>query len=322
MPPFPDQAKFKRLERQLSLTENLLQTHPLVSDRLTILQTILHHFTRQAEWSATGPLSRLSMTFQTALYAQEVGVSQSGFMGPAFTRIQGGLTTLMQTLLNPAEKRLGHLLAFFTQAMALTTVYVLTQTLGNWEKIFPSQDPGTTRAAGFLLRELGIAFALGSRLLETPFLALGKQLNLDEKRQKKLSHIGAAYLFLLIFLVNEEDQPNHHEELVDLLQPFIEPTLEDIEEAVQAAQRQDLMEETFALTALSQLQLIKQAITSSDAAALKLALLSSFDALDIPYGEVKKDLNRLIVFCKQVNKSFINIFYQSELSMTSMTQSA
>lgn len=321
MPSFNYQTELKRIEHQLSLTENLLQTHPLVSDRLTILQTILHYFTKQAEWSAAGPLSRLSMTFQTALCAQETSQSISGFMGPALTQLQRGLANLMQTLLSPAETKLTSLLVSFTQTMAIAVVYLLTQTLGNWKKVFPSYDPGAAKAAGLLLRELGVTFALGSRLLETPFLALGQQLNLDEKRQKRLSHIGLGYLLVLVLLVNEEDQPNS-EELFELIQRFMDPTLGDIEEAIQEAQNQSLVEEEFALTALSQLQLIRRAIDSSDAAALKLALLSSFDALELPYGEVKKDLNTLIALCKQVNESFKNIFYQSELSMTSMTQSA
>lgn len=315
------QTALNRIEHQLSLTENLLQTHPLVNDELTILQTILHYFTKQAEWSAAGPLSRLSMTFQTALYAQETSQSQSGFMGPALVRLQQGLASLMQTLLSPEEKRLTGLLVSFTQAMAMVVVYLLTQTLGNWKRAFPPHDPGAAKAAGLLLRELGITFVLGSRLLETPFLALGQQLNLDEKRQKRLSHIGLGYLLILVLLVNEEDQPNN-EELFELIQRFIDPTLGDIEEAIQEAQNQSMIEEEFALTALSQLQLIRRAIDSSDAAALKLALLSSFDALELPYGEVKKDLNTLIGLCKQINESFKNIFYQSELSMTSMTQSA
>ncbi len=315
------QTALNRIEHQLSLTENLLQTHPLVNDELTILQTILHYFTKQAEWSAAGPLSRLSMTFQTALYAQETSQSQSGFMGPALVRLQQGLASLMQTLLSPEEKRLTGLLVSFTQAMAMAVVYLLTQTLGNWKRAFPPHDPGAAKAAGLLLRELGITFVLGSRLLETPFVALGQQLNLDEKRQKRLSHIGLGYLLILVLLVNEEDQPNN-EELFELIQRFIDPTLGDIEEAIQEAQNQSMIEEEFALTALSQLQLIRRAIDSSDAAALKLALLSSFDALELPYGEVKKDLNTLIGLCKQINESFKNIFYQSELSMTSMTQSA
>ncbi len=315
------QAKLKRLEHQLSLTENLLQTHPLVSERLTILQTILHYFTKQAEWSAAGPLSRLSMTFHTALCAQETRQSQSGFMGPALMRLQKGLASLMQTLLSPTDKKLTDLLVSFTQTMAIAVIYLLTQTLGNWKKVFPPDDPGAAKAAGLLLRELGIAFALGSRLLETPFLALGHQLNLDEKRQKRLSHIGLGYLLILVLLVNEEDQPNN-EELFELIQRFMDPTLGDIEEIIQEAQNQGVIEREYASTALSQLQLIRRAIDSSDAASLKLALLSSFDALELPYGEVKKDLITLIALCRQVNESFKNIFYQSELSMTSMTQSA
>lgn len=321
MPSSDYQTALNRIEHQLSLTENLLQTHPLVNDELTILQTILHYFTKQAEWSAAGPLSRLSMTFQTALYAQETSQSQSGFMGPALMQLQHGLASLMQTLLSPGKKRLTGLLVSFTQAMAMVVVYLLTQTLGNWKRAFPPHDPGAAKAAGLLLRELGITFVLGSRLLETPFLALGQQLNLDEKRQKRLSHIGLGYLLILVLLVNEEDQPNN-EELFELIQRFIDPALGDIEEAIQEAQNQSMIEEEFALTALSQLQLIRRAIDSSDAAALKLALLSSFDALELSYGEVKKDLNTLIGLCKQINESFKNIFYQSELSMTSMTQSA
>src|SRR5262245_42193561 len=90
------QNKLKRLGRQLTLSENLFMTHPLVKDKLTVLQPILHHFNLQMQWMLAGPTARLLMTFRSALHAQEIEKSRTGFIGSSLQLIEKGMTALMQ----------------------------------------------------------------------------------------------------------------------------------------------------------------------------------------------------------------------------------
>ncbi|MBA2367719.1 MAG: hypothetical protein H0V82_01690, partial [Candidatus Protochlamydia sp.] len=96
--------KLERLGKQLLQTEAVLQTHPLVNEKLMILQTVVRFFAMQTEWSVAGPLARLSMTLETALLGNLAGQSKTAMIGPALNQMQQGLNRLLQTVFDPSEK--------------------------------------------------------------------------------------------------------------------------------------------------------------------------------------------------------------------------
>ena len=313
--------KLKRLGRQLALSENLLQTHPLVKDKLTVLPTILHYFNLQMEWTLAGPSARLLMTFRSALQAQEMGKSQTGFIGPALHRMQQAVAHLMSLSLNPSEKELTSLLLTFTQVIALGTLYVDTQLLENGKRLFPETDLAANQKASFLLRELGLTFVLGSRTIESAFRAVSQGLSLKESSQKRVIDIGMFFLLSLLILVNEQDS-SQDEEFIETIKRFLKPTLDSVELALQQAQSEGYYEDELALLAFGQLQLIRSALDTSEGESLKQVLANNLDSLGLPYHEVKQDLNRLIAFCSQLNESFRNIFYQAGMTATTIIQAA
>ncbi|HEV8052468.1 MAG TPA: hypothetical protein VGP47_08235, partial [Parachlamydiaceae bacterium] len=166
-----------------------------------------------------------------------------------------------------------------------------------------------------LLRELGLTYILGGALLESPYKILGGQLGLEEKKQKRLGHIGLAYLILIMILVNEEDEPLN-EDLFELIAKFLRPALQSIEESLGNT---NLSEDDLGL-ASNQLELIKHSL--NDPSALKQAIMGSFEEFGLPYSEVRKDLKNLIEVNKNLYESFNNIFYKKEQTVTSMSQSA
>jgi hypothetical protein len=318
--------KLERLGKQLSQTEAVLQSHPLVNEKLMILQTVVRFFCLQTEWSVAGPLARLSMTLETALLGDIAGQSQAAFIGPAVHQMQQGFKKLLETVFDPSEKKWVHLVSMFTEVKTMALIYVSTQLLGNWKKIFDFDDPGGVKQAGLLLRELGLTYILSGNLLESPYKILGKQLGLDEKKQKRLGHLGLAYLLLIMVLVNEEDEPLN-EDLFELIAKHLKPALQSLEEcSVDFSLRSnDDRSVDFSLRsnddlALSQLELIKQSL--EDPLALKQAIMGSFEVFGLPYNEVRKDLRSLIEVHKNLFESFKNIFYQKEQTVTSMRQSA
>ncbi len=307
--------KLERLGKQLLQTEAVLQTHPLVNEKLMILQTVVRFFAMQTEWSVAGPLARLSMTLETALLGNLAGQSATAMIGPALNQMQQGLNKLIQTVFDPSEKKWVRLIGMYTEVMTMALIYVSTQLLGNWKKTFDLDDPRSVKQAGLLLRELGLTYILGGALLESPYKILGGQLGLEEKKQKRLGHIGLAYLILIMILVNEEDEPLN-EDLFELIAKFLRPALQSIEESLGNT---NLSEDNLRL-ASNQLELIKQSL--NDPPALKQAIMGSFEEFGLPYSEVRKDLKKLIEVNKNLYESFNNIFYKKEQTVTSMSQSA
>lgn len=319
--------KLERLGKQLLQTEAVLQSHPLVNEKLVILQTVVRFFCLQTDWSVAGPLARFSMTMETALLGHLAGQSQASIIGPAIHKMQQGFKKLLETVFNPSEKKWVDLVGMFTEVMTVALVYVSTQLLGNWKRVFDSDDPGSMKQAGLLLRELGLTYILAGSVLESPYRILGKQLNLSEKKQERLGHIGLAYLLLILLLVNEEDEPLN-EDLFGLAAKFLAPTLQSLEEcSVDFSLRSDDENRGVDFSLRSdnndfspRIELIKQSL--HDPAALKQAIMGSFEVFGLPYHEVRKDLRRLIEVNKNIYESFKNIFYQKEQTVTSMRQSA
>lgn len=315
------QNRMRRLGHQLALSEHLLKTHPLVQNKLTVLQTLLHYFNLQMQWTLAGPSARLLMTFRSALQAQESEKSQTGFVGPALHRLQQGVGHLMHVSLSGSERDITSLLLTFTQVIALGSIYLATQLVENWKRLFPQEDPAAAQKAMLLLRELGLTFLLGSRTAESAFRSVGQGLKLKESSQKRITDIGMFFLLSLLILIEEHDH-SHEEEFFETVKRFMEPTFESIEYALNQAQAEHLFEEEQSLLAFNQLQLIRSAVDSKDEETFKQVLANSLEAFGLSYQGVKQDLKRLIVFCSQLNESFRNIFYQTGMTTTTVIQSA
>jgi hypothetical protein len=315
------QNKLKRLGHQLASSENLLRTHPMVKDKLTILQTTLHYLHLQMQWELAGPTARLLIIFRSALQGEEIEKSQTGFIGLALQRLQQGVAQLMHVALSPTEKEFTPLLLAFIQMMALTTAYIATQLVENGKHLFPQEDPAAAQKARLLLRELGLTFVLGSRAAESALRAIGQGLNLKEVSQQHVTHIGMFFLLSLLTLLHEEEQVQ--EDFFETIKRFMQPTLDSVEYALQQAQGEHLIDNSYASIALSQLQFMRHAIHSArNGETLRQTLANGLDALGLPYEEVKRDLKRLIAFCTQLNENFKNTFYQKNMTATTIMQSA
>jgi hypothetical protein len=310
--------RLKRLNHQLALSEQLLQNHPHVKGQWAILQTLVHGFHLQMQWAIAGPSARLLMTFQSALQAQETAQSQSGFVGPAMQRLQQSVARLMEMSLRPSERDLTPLLLAFTQVVALGTIFVATQLLENWKRLFPhDNDSLAAKKAGALLKELGLTFILGSRTAEIAFRSIGEGLGLKDTSQKRITNIGMCFLLVLLILA-QESETAQDDEFLDTLKRFMQPTLGSIEHALQEAEMQHLLETHQASLALSQVQVMRQALETSNAEAIKQVLAASFDILGISYQDAKQDTQRLSTFCAQLNKSFKNIFDHTAMTATAI----
>ncbi len=308
--------RLKRLSHQLALSEHLLQHHPKVKGKWAILQTLVHGLHLQMQWAIAGPPARLLMTFQSALHAQETEKSQAGFVGPAMQRLQQLVTHFMHLSLPPTERDLAPLVFAFTQVIALGTLFIATQLVENWKRLFPqNDDPLATEKAGLLLKELGLTFILGSRTAESAFRSIAEGLGLKEVSQKRMTDSGMCFLLVLLIL-NQQHETVQDEEFLDTLKRFMQPTLDSIEPALQEAEAQRLLDTHQASLALRQVQVMRQALEASDAEAIKQALSASFDLLGISFQEAKQDTQRLSAFCAQLNKSFKNIFDRTALTAT------
>lgn len=307
-----DQKKWMSLSKQLTGLENELESHPWTAERFSILQMTLHHFNRQAQWSAAGPLARLLMTVQTALIG-------NGFVGPSLDAFQQAAFQLMRTTLKTNEEANALLLQAFNQLVVIGFIYLIEQRLGNWKELFPKHDPGAAKKAGKLFRELGIIFLLGSRSILNLFKSVAQGLNLDEKQQKKIGDIGLFEILILMVLLADEASID---ELLESMQPFMKETLPAVEEAVQQAYQQRYMDEETWLAAVTQLQLIQMSMENQDTEALKQAIENSFQALNLPEDEIKKDLKAASVLFNQLSLTINHIFNQTEATMTNITQAA
>ncbi|MBS4164093.1 Uncharacterized protein PRO82_001409 [Candidatus Protochlamydia amoebophila] len=306
----------KRLGKQLSLNEKILADHPSAGSRLIILQTFLHHLERQTDWSREGPLSRFRQTFELALIGDKTGNSQAGFIGPALEKLEYGIEILIEKILKPTDKNLCPLLLHFSQVMTWAMIFVSSQTLGNWKKLFPLNDFGVAKEGSELLRELGITFILGSKAIPSFYAELGNHLNLDDQAQRHLSDIGLCHFLILLVIV--KDVLELHDDFLFIIQRFMKPSLKNMETLINQNPH-PTPEEQKILVALN---FLINSIDLQDIESFKQALKTSFEGFEISHEQLKTDMQVLITVCKQLNESLKNIFYQSDLTMTSMTQSA
>jgi len=313
--------KMKRMGQQLSLSEQLLKVHPLVNDKLTLLQTVLRYLRLQLQWSSFGPLARLLLTFQTALKGKETTQSVTGFIGPHLDDLLREVSHLMRASLKSDQKDLIPLIDGFTQTLFLGMMYVSTQLVDNWKVIFPQRDPAAAFKAALLLRELGLTFILGTRALEQAFQAVTEGLHIKPNEQRQLTDIGMCFLLGILLILEDQNNPSQ-EEFTEIIQHFIHPALSSLESAIQEAQFQSIIESKKALLALAQVQLVRQMIVKGDRAMLIEALKQICEAFDFSYEGLIHDLKHLDQVCSQISITFRNIFYQSQQRSTTLTQSA
>lgn len=316
-----EKDKLKRVSRQLEANEKLLANHPHIKDDLQIVKATLRSFNKQMEWSLSGSAARLLIVFRTALEGQEMAKSKTGFLGPDLHRMQMTLAQFMHHSLQPKEKEAAALLLPFIQVMTIGAVYIATQLLGNWKRLFPQHDPAAAHKAGVLLRELGITFVLGSKVAESAFRSVAQGLDFTEASQKNVVDLGMCYLMLILILIDEEDN-QEHEEFVENVKRFIRPHLETVEGTLKNAQEQGLMDEVQTQTALQQVEIIRHAIEDDTVQDLGQVIANALEALELPYREIKRDINQMKLMCSQLNESFRNIFYNADMAGTTISQVA
>src|ERR1700730_10749685 len=101
------------------------------------------------------------------------------------------------------------------------------------------------------------------------------------------------FFFFFFFFLIPESGNSREDEWLNTLKRFMEPTLQSVEQALQEAEAQRLFENNQALLAMSQVQLIRQALEASNVEALTQALAISFEQLGFSLEEVKHDIQRL-----------------------------
>lgn len=308
------QNKLKRLRRQLSQSEQLLQNHPLLKGKWAILQILLRRFNWQMQWSMAGPSSRLSMTLQTALYAQGTEQSQTGFMGPTILQIQELMKGLIQVSLKSNEKELASLIVNMMQLIAISAIFIATQLIEKWKTLIPQHEDSVSIAkSGWLLREMGLNFLLGSRAIESAFCSIGKGMELNKESQKKMTDIGICFSLTLLILLHENDTAQE-ESFIETVKHFLEPTLPTIKQALEDAEMEQLVEKEQIKIALNQLEIIHQTLNKGTRTELKQILSTSFDMLGMSLQAIKQDVERISVFCAQINKNFKNIFERNPMN--------
>lgn len=302
--------KLKRLQRQLTASEKILQTHPLTQEKGRILQTLIHFLHLQTQWRlAAGSHQHLILTCQAALQGQETEQSQTGFIGPSMQRIQQGLARLMQFSLRSDEQENLSLLMPFMELISLGAVYLTVHLSHEWKQRFPQTHAADAREGHHLLRELSLTFVLGSNSIEAALKGLAQGLELEEKSQNKIKDIGMCFICTLLLLLNTDRQieENH---LLNLLQHHLAPTLDTVTQGVEQAHTQQLLDDTTAALILSQLHVIRQALEEQETGieTLKQALQTILEVFELSYQHVEQDVQRLTVMCSQLNNNFNHIF--------------
>jgi len=311
----------KSVRHQIKLTEKLLRSHPLLSDRLKMLQAVLRLFRMQTEWAEAGSMSRFLITLNTALIGMSTEESQMGLFGPRLMQLNRGLQLLFEGSLPLSNGQLPVLLTSLLNVVCIGLVFYLSQTLGNWRERFPLDDIPQAKKAGLFLKELGLSFILGSQMLESFFRALVKHLDIDPREKKFLDKIGMAYLLLMIFLMHESEQ-RPTDEFGELLLPALYRTIDPLMAVVQAVDERGLLETSLTNAALGQLQLIQRAILELDVAELRSIFISSCEVFGCPFEELRKECKSLIDKCSQISMSLENALTEAKQPQTEVMQSA
>lgn len=316
----PYRTKLKRLGSQLSLREKMLKENPLVNDKMIVLQNIVQALRMQTEWRLAGPLARLVLSFQFALHAQEIGKSQTGFIGPAFDQWQKGVARLMHINLSSTEKESSQLLLPLTEVIAIGCLLINAHLEIKGQQAVPQEDPAAAQRAALLYRELGLIFLLGSGAAGHAFRLFAKTMGCKEENQKRVADIGMSFVISLLILTAEENFGQ--EDFLETMLGFLKPTLLNVEQALRQAQAEKIIEESVATTVLRQLQIIRELTGPAIEEPLKKAFESAFEACGVSPQAVKHDLKHLKGFCTLLIDNFNHIFYQNKMMATTIIQAA
>lgn len=314
------QKKGLQLSHQLALTENILEKHPLTHDKLIIVQMALNHLSQQAKWLSAGPLIRFLITLETGLYASQTSKSATGFIGPSLERFEQAAAALMMTWVDKDLEGAKSFFQSYVQVALTISTYLLTQILGDWKALFIQNDQAASKKGGELLQELGILFLIGSQTIREAFYLMAKGLEVDEKGQKMIGDLGV--LCILISLMVLLDGIHSSQAEWEEVYKFMLSPIHSLEETLERAHSQRIIDEETLLMALSHLQLIRRALEDQDIQALPQLLESGFQIFNLSYHKLQDDLKQLTQFCRQLNKSFKNIFYQFDQAVTTVDQAA
>lgn len=305
------------IARHLRTAQKKLETHALTQNKWGLVPMTMHYLQLQSRWDSAGPLVRLLIGLQAALIAYEQEKSAAGFVGPYLQRCHEGIIDLMAASLPPEAIGKRDLLSTGTLTMAMITLFMTTQNLGNWKGMFPQIEPASAKRGGLFYQELGLMWVFGSHTMEQCFSILTKGLEIDAEKEETIAKIGAFYM-LLLSLAAVEESSGPQIELWDSLQRYIKKFLDATDKALQAAK----LDEHTAKTASTHLQLIRLTLENNDIEALPQTIKSALQAFDVPYEGVREDIKSLIGFCLSLRKTFENIFHQTAQTVTTMDQAA
>lgn len=312
--------RFLRLENQLAAAKALLETHPLTSDRLLIVQNALHFMHAQSKWSLAGSLRRLLITIEMALIGYQTNQSVAGFVGPSFDQFQQGAASLMVTTLGPTASGDKELLKGFNCLISCGCFYLMTK-LGNWKDIMPLHDMGAAKKGGWLFRELSLIFLVNSHFIDYVYRSVAEGFGLDKRKQKIVSDIG-LFQILVLFILLAEEKNRKDEELIETLKTYLMRTLDSVQVAVEQAYSQHIIEEETFKTAGASLQLLELNLKHNDLEALQQILEDGIEALGLSYEDLIKDLKQGHLFCQQLDLSLQNILEQTETTHSHVDQMA
>ena len=128
-------------------------------------------------------------------------------------------------------------------------------------------------------------------------------------------------LLILITLLDEEDKTDQ-DDFLEIVKLYLHPTLNSVEQAIQRIQEEGMIDEEQASLAANQLQLFRQALEAFEPANLKQTIEGSLTAFGYSSEEIRRDLRHMVTICSHLNESFRHIFYQSEMTATTITQAA
>lgn len=313
--------KLNRLGEQLRLTEQMLASHPLTENRFGIARASLHLLHLQTRWSSGGSLTRFLIGLKTALQGHLIEESASGFIGPHLEKCRKTFCKLLSTTIPKEDLGKRDLLSTASEVIFISLCYLCTQILGERKELFPKTDPASAKKGELLYQELGLIWLLGSQTIENSFQALAKALEIDENGQKMIGDLSKFFILVLLIALTEEKKLPV-EEWIESLHGFMLKPLDSIELALEKSQNRDLFDADTLMTTSSQIQLLRQILQTNDFEELISSIHNGFQAFDMSYDGLKKDLLNLEKFCHEVNQIFKNIFHQTQKTMTTMDQAA
>ncbi|MBA3721561.1 MAG: hypothetical protein H0W88_04075 [Parachlamydiaceae bacterium] len=316
-----DHQQLSRLGRQLSLTENTLQINPLTQNKWGIAEVNLHFLRLQTIWSSAGTHARILIGLHAAFLGSSLESSEAGFIGPKLGKIESKVADLMSAMLPRGAIGYKETILNGIRLISLLAVYASTQLLGQWKGLFVTKDLVDAERAGRFFQELGLIWIFGSQIIEELFFIILEGMNLKDKDKTLLSRMGSVYI-LMIIIATLDVAKGLQTELLESIASFIEPQLNAIQELLERAFDRNVIEQDQLLTASNQIHLMKQTIENGDMESIPALIQDCFDAFDISYDDVKKEVTKMQDVCLQLNKTFNNILFQADKTITSMDQAA